>query len=65
MHSNTDKHVHHSQALMLADSLKKYNKNVDLQIFKNDNHGLANNREQVKAEIMKVFKESSSNLVLF
>ncbi|WKK74450.2 prolyl oligopeptidase family serine peptidase [Marivirga salinae] len=61
LHSNTDEHVHHSQALMLADSLKKYSKNVDLQIFENDSHGLTNNREKVIAEIMKVFKESSSN----
>jgi len=61
LHSNTDDHVHHSQALMLADSLKKYNKNVNLQIYENDSHGLINNKETVIAEIKQLFKKASKN----
>lgn len=61
MHSNTDEHVHPSQALILADSLKKYGRNVNLQIFDKDNHGLGKNREKVMAEIIKTFKEASNN----
>ena len=64
LHSNTDDHVHHSQALILADSLKKYGRNVDLQIFDNDSHGLENNKEKVKIEIIKTFKDASIEMIV-
>jgi dipeptidyl aminopeptidase/acylaminoacyl peptidase len=59
LHSTTDEHVHHSQALMLADSLKKYGKEVNIQVFADDTHGLGNNRDKVITEIVDLFKKNS------
>ncbi|ADR20304.1 peptidase [Marivirga tractuosa] len=59
LHSNTDDHVHYSQALILADSLKYYDRKVNMQIFENDSHGLTNNREIVLEKIIEFFKEVS------
>ncbi|MBK6264019.1 prolyl oligopeptidase family serine peptidase [Marivirga sp. S37H4] len=58
-HSKTDKHVHFSQAEILADSLKKHHYSVDFHLFEDDTHGLTANREYVTTTILNAFSEAT------
>jgi dipeptidyl aminopeptidase/acylaminoacyl peptidase len=52
MCGTADQHVHHQQAIVLADSLKALQKPHKLVVYKGANHGLVENRAEVREEIM-------------